>query len=178
MRKQLFAVLLIAVFLAGCSDVTGIGEVSRQSQIARSNEALATVDVAQAQSAADIQVEAIRNQAMVETAQIRAATERSQSTQDFALATQAQAMYREASLQQSDKLLIYFLAASLVVLSGLVAFLALRRQVVFVPVDSANMLPKQSRPVAYLPPVDAWDAAQKGRQRVEVFFLEDRQRNR
>lgn len=132
MNKLLIA-LLAFIFLAGCSDAP-----SRYNAQARGDEAQGRVLESQAWANAQIQ-----------TAAIDADARRSMATLDFALATQAQAMQREAG----DRFLIVILILAVLVLASLVVFFVLSRdranttQILIVKGDDPRLLPSSPKAI-------------------------------
>lgn len=126
MTKWIMGLALVAVLLAGgcASDVAGFGEIARQDTIARTNEAQASAEQAKALAEAQVRAAEIRADAQIRQSEIRADVDQSRATQDYALATQAQALYREAG----DRWLIVFLVVALVTLVSVVLFYIMTRE--------------------------------------------------
>lgn len=126
MTKWIVGLALVAVLLAGgcASDVAGFGEIARQDTIARTNEAQASAQSVEAMAQAQIKTAAIEADAQIRQSEIRADVDQSRATQDYALATQAQALYREAG----DRWLIVFLVIALVTVIALVLFYVMMRE--------------------------------------------------
>ena len=146
--KRYLLLLLTAVLLIACApDPLGIAEANRQRWQAQT-------DIAQANANAQIATE-----------QIRADLAASQATRDYALATQSQALLREA---RSDVVIVLLAFALVAVVAVVVVYIVMRERT---PVQPIYIAPPPRRS---LPPPSAWPVDED--TVLDVLLIEDKRR--
>lgn len=147
--KRYMLLLIAAVLLSACTaDPLGIAEANRLRWQAHT-------DIAQSQA-----------NAQVATEQIRADLAASQSTRDYALATQSQAILREA---RSDAVIVLLAFALVAVVALVVLYIIMMRE--RTPVQPIYIAPPPRRS---LPPPSAWPVDEDAV--LDVLLIEDKQR--
>lgn len=146
--KRYALLLIAAVLLSACTaDPLGIAEANRLRWQAHT-------DIAQSQA-----------NAQVATEQIRADLAASQATRDYALATQSQALLREA---RSDAVIVLLALALVAVVAVVVLYIMMRERA---PVQPIYIAPPPRRS---LPPPAAWPVDEDAV--LDVLLIEDKQR--
>lgn len=146
--KRYMLLLIAAVLLTACTaDPLGIAEANRLRWQAHT-------DIAQSQA-----------NAQVATEQIRADAAASQATRDYALATQSQALLREA---RSDAVIVLLAFTLVAVVAVVVLYIMMRERA---PVQPVYIAPPPRRS---LPPPSAWPVDEDAV--LDVLLIEDKRR--
>lgn len=176
MKKFLvFPIILASILvLSGCgSDPLGMAEASRQKWQAQASMAESAADARQEEAQADIAIAQIQAQANVAIEDKRAELASIQATQNYALATQSQALLREA---RGDGMTI-FLVIAFLALAGLIVFYVVvsREQEIRRAAVAPHVLPPAPRRNRRaLPTPEGW--AMPEDEFVDVLLLSDKER--
>ena len=165
--KRYALLLIAAILLTACaSDPLGIAESSRQRWQAQTDIARSDTDARSAEAQANVAIAQAQANAAVAIEQTRSDLAQSQATKDYALATQSQALLREA---RSDAVIVLLAFALVAVVGVVVVYIVMRERRPVQPLYIAGTPPRRS-----LPPPSAWPVDEDAV--LDVLLIEDKQR--